>query len=284
MDFIMRGTEQEDGGVKLSYETSWVEQKTYNLNKEEAKACIIPTFRGIETGILPPVIRYVSPSFRNIILERPPQVITLNYYGVLRNNVEEATLLQKFDIPLPWTIYAVSLTDEYQPLDIYVYAAKRSIRSASDRLYLLPITNCELDGKFCIPPISEEIYNTLGESINHAYSSVWSSNFNLDITENVEAAFDSRTPMPIFEGKGDRKVMDTSKLKVANFYKRWEEFTIDEVLNWNWYPAGYGGNDLNVNRLIGMLRDKENQLIDPLYVFNTIRMKVTELKSPVNYE
>lgn len=275
MEFQLNIQEMKDDSVLIKHQNSWTPEQIFLLSQQDAMDAILPHgFNEIETGILPPIVKYLSPSGRNIILERPPQVITLNYYGVIKDKINKETTLQQFDIPLPWTVYGITLDDNYQPLDIYVYAARRPIQGLSDKLFVLPITNCELSGKFCAPLDTARKVSSIGEAINMAYSAVWSSNFNLDITENLEEGFNNWMPKLIFNGRGNRKSMEN--LKISNFYKRWEEFTIDEILSVeDWFPASVSMDGANtVKSLLGNLVDNEIQLIEPLHLYNRLRTRI----------
>lgn len=277
MEFYLKISEKDNNEVLIEHSNSWIDQQYYTLSAEEAMDAIIPNdFANIETGILPPVVKYLSPSGRNIILERPPQVVTLNYHGVLKDKIDKETTLQQFDIALPWTIYGITLNDNYQPLDVYVYATPKPIGSTHALLYLLPITNYELDGKFCAPLNFADEAKTIGEAINLAYSAVWSSSFNLDITEVIEECFDAWKPENIFNGRGDRDVMKS--LKISNFYKRWEEFSLEEVARFtDWLPArmAHDGSTTKVKHLLQLMSENEAQLVDPMHLYNRLRTRIS---------
>lgn len=229
-------------------------------------------------GILPPVVRYISRSGRNILLERPPQLMKVNYYGKPKSEIADATL-QEYDIPLPWTVYGICLGKDFRPYSTYVYGAKRSIRNDTDQLYALPLPNCEMSGKFCTPgeeyqADAEEEEWDIGRGINTAYANIWNSNFNTDIVGNIVSAYRYRLPQAIFEGKGDRKpVADNARPKPSNLLKRWEEFEIEELLDWEWTPAQLNGRPTLVRHLIEELR-KSDQDLNHMYFYNFLRQEL----------
>lgn len=236
----------------------------------------------VSTGILPPVVRYISNTGRSVLLERPPQVVTLNYYGVPKFNITEDTTLQQIDIALPWTMYAMLFNENNYPYDIYVYGMRGSCRSINHELFLLPVTNCELDGKFCPPGTEDGIFpsfDSLSEGINYGYQSIWSSTFNTDIDAIPVRSYAERLPSAIFAGKGDRKrIPNNAAPKTSNLLKRWEEFTLEEVVQWvDWIRP------VENFRVVGHLLqyfDAVEAQMDTNKLYNDIRIAVQQTATP----
>src|SRR5688572_24175063 len=72
--------------------------------------------RNPKIGLLPPVVRWLSPSRRQILLERPPMTMTFTYHAAKQKDVAGAKehIIQ---LPIPWTCYAIELAqDTYYPV------------------------------------------------------------------------------------------------------------------------------------------------------------------------
>ena len=277
MDFklTVRPTGDDDGSV-LVRNANEHENKDVVLSADDAMDKIA-TVRTRKLGVLPPVVRYVSPTGRFILLERPPQVMTFKYYGRERDNIDGAQL-QEYDLPLPWTQYAIGLDRLNRPYFTYVFCTPRAIQTLSDILYVLPLPNCEANAKFCTPYPEwgdEEEAWTVSEGINTAYANIWNSNFNTDIISNVLNAYRMRRPNAIFAGKGKRGEVPKGKApKPSNLFKRWEEFTLEDVSQWiDWVPAVWPDADpVRVENAIVLLKMSERDF-NATYLYNTLRQR-----------
>ncbi len=278
MDFKFIIKEEEDGSVRVASINAH-ENKNITLTQEQGMEMLMVQ-KARRTGILPPVVRYISPTGRFILLERPPQVMNFKYYGKQKNDIEGAQL-QEYDLPLPWTQYAIGLDHLNRPYFTYVFATPRSISSMSDYLYVLPLPNCEANGKFCTPypewgSADDEPWS-ISEGINTAYATIWNSNFNTDIISNILNAYRHRQPSAIFEGKGRRGEVPRDKAKApkpSNLFKRWEEFTLNEIAGWkDWVPAVWPEADpVRVENAISMLNVSERDF-NVTYMHNTLRQR-----------
>jgi len=249
-------------------------QENFSKGHEEAKEAIFNSARR-PTNLLPPVIRYISGSGRFILLERPPQVMDFYYHGTKKNAVSEATL-QEYQLPLPWTTYAIGLDDRYRPYMAHVFCSQTAITGLDHKLFLLPITNYDSEGKFCAPFPIDHVPKGISEGINTAYSVIWESNFNRDIEDCIRLAYQYRRPWSIFQGKGERReIGEGERVKASHLFKRWEEFTLDEVLEWkDWLPIRWNGRkQLRVSDVIVFLRNSEQQFNSTLMI-NKMRQKL----------
>lgn len=274
MDFYLSIRDDKDL-TQVSHQNRWERTpNTESIDKTQA-AEQIGLLNKRSTGVLPPVVRYLSPTGHHVMLERPPQVVTYRYYGKPKGDIDENTTLQEMDIALPWTLYAIGLDNNFNPYMTYVYALQQSIRYMDDPVGLLPLTNCELDGKFCTPSSGEapKKAESIADGVNIAYQNIWSSNFNTDIVSIINRSYRNRAPRAIFDGKGDRGAMPkNAPHKPSNFFKRWEEFTLQEVLQWrDWLPAAIG--ESTVQDVLSLLQSGEVQF-DARQMYNQIRQSV----------
>lgn len=275
--FHVSVSEHGDNKSTVSHRNRWqTEADSFVIDDDFIKSKLKVT-SAKNTGILPPVVRYISPSGRNVLLERPPQVVTLNYYGVPKFSITEETTLQQVDIALPWTLYAFTLNEYNYPYEIHVYGMSKPCQNINQELYLLPVTNYESDGKFCPPTVDGGYveFDTISEGINFGYQSIWSSTFNTDIDACPRIAYQSKRPRAIFDGKGDRKPVPlNAPPKTSNLLKRWEEFTLDEVVQWTDWPRPV--DDMyTVAHLLHYISSIEEQM-DAHKLYNDIRIMTQE--------
>lgn len=253
------------------------ERRNVRLSADEAMDKVI-AIKTRKVGVLPPVVRYISSTGRFILLERPPQIMNFKYYGRDKNNIDGAQL-QEYDLPLPWTQYAIGLDHLNRPYFTYVFCTPRAIQKLSDTLHVLPLPNCEANAKFCTPYPEWDQTETepwsISEGINTAYATIWNSNFNTDIVTNILGAYRARKPSAIFAGKGRRAEVPKGKApKPSNLFKRWEEFTMDDVSRWlDWVPAVWpDANPVRVENAILMLNQSERDF-NATYLYNTLRQR-----------
>ena len=141
-------------------------------------------------GIMPPAVRYISPSRKTAIFERPPCMQTISYMPDARQNIsaEHYATYEKeytFTIPLPWTCYVVSFDNSFWPVVIRMYFRNAPIESIDSTVWLAPMLNFYMNGQLC-PPIAETYEasgGTLGDGIAEAYNRVWNSGFNFDLKD-----------------------------------------------------------------------------------------------------
>lgn len=276
MDFRLRIAER-DGKVFIDRSSDYEPPQQHALIEDEARSkLIVSTNR--TTGVLPPVVRYISGTGRHILLERPPQVMQFKYYGKPKSDIEGAQL-QEMELPLPWTLYAIGLDAKFRPYFTYMFGTQKMITSEQDILFALPVPNCEMNGKFCTPypkwGDDPEPWS-ISEGINTAYTTIWNSNFNTDITSNITQAYRQRQPKAIFDGKGDRRAISKNdRYKPSNLFRRWEEFTLNEVGEWDdWIPAIWpDANPLRVHNVLYMLRNAEREY-NSGFMYNTVRQRL----------
>jgi len=230
------------------------------------------------SGILPPVVRYISKTGRQVILERPPHMATIRYHGVSLGSITKETRLQEFECAMPWTVYAIMLNDRRQPLDMYMFAAHSYIQSEEDPLFLLPVPNCRQNGQFCTPykkPWDSDLSIwSITKGIAAAYDLIWSSSFNADLNIAVGRAYLQRRPSDVFERSGKNPIAASAQHSPAKLYRRWEQFSLTQVAAWRDWPELQWGLELQqgltVGKLIAHLRELETQYQDS-YFFNMLR-------------
>lgn len=187
------------------------------------------------SGVLPPVVRWVSPAGRGVLFERPPQEVTINYFGVKQDAIDEQKTNQQYTLQLPWMLYAVLFDPKFRPAKIRMYAMANSMQGANDHLMMLPLPNIYATGEFCLPLqnqwVTDDAVWTMADGINAAYDQIWESGFNRDVTDLVTRAYSEKAPKQIFANPHPNA-------KAANIMKVWERASRNDIKKWKWMGAG----------------------------------------------
>ena len=212
----------------------------------------------LKTGILPPVVRWMSQSKHYVILERPPMMQTVTFHAAKPDDMEGATE-HTFSLPIPWTLYAIEIGSNYYPEAVSCYSMRGPIRSARDVIGILPLPNHYNSGGICLPPYRPVPCENLAQGINAAYQLAWHSGFNHDLNQAIKFAIALKRPHTIF-GK------ISGRITALKMFKQWAKLDLEEVLEINdWTsPSGYGsgfnyvaGAMTTVNHLINRLQVKD---------------------------
>lgn len=225
-----------------------------------------------DSGVLPPVVRWVSPQRKYAILERPPQTLDVHYYGVKAGLVSKAKL-QEHTIALPWTVYCVGFDAYMRPSETYVFASTGPIKDINHQLFVLPLTNTYANGRFCLPNLPEATLAmdkpwSMGEGLNASFGQVWMSNFNTDITDTCINSHRNRRPAIFYP---DDPKINYAKIKPANILKRWSQLSIEEVVAIEDWPLPNGNNDYRLFQLMGDAMNWENTNYNSNVLYNSIR-------------
>src|SRR3990167_1261379 len=125
----------------MSFELE-IENGTISGTYEGLKLASVPEQRLVDylvnlrpkdTGLLPPVVRHISPSRKFVIFERPPGIKKISFVSLrLDKIIEGKTKYQEYSLPMPWTVYAVGISDKGRPYPIYVFARNAPLSSSED--------------------------------------------------------------------------------------------------------------------------------------------------------
>lgn len=174
------------------------------------------------TGVLPPGVRWVSSSGRQVLFERPPRRARLQYSPKPANDNDPKW--RDVEIELPWQVYAIVFSNDFQIRSLTTYAAQHQLTSFDDYLGLMPLPNTHQDGHFCLPA-SQPSAESLAEAIQNAYQMMWHSKFNMDVWDLMHQGLISARPRIMVA----EPTVPTAP-KASRLLKRWEELTRDEVL------------------------------------------------------
>ena len=184
-----------------------------------------------EVGLLPPGVRWVSPSHKIWVFERAPETITIEHAAAFLDEVDDDTERRTYDLRMPWLAYVVDLDQTYYPESIFVYALNGPIRDRRDFIGVLPLSNFSTAGKLCQPHRGQvnEQPKSIGEGLMLAYRMVWSSGFNMDLDANFHWCLGLKKPLSLFSGRQTYHPRDITRA--------WERLTDAQVEAINDWPA-----------------------------------------------
>jgi len=193
-----------------------------------------------QDNLIPPGLKYV---FNNhVVYERPPTYKLINTYGVMLDQVEEHSKQHSYYLPIPWQLYIVEFDNNLRTSNVRMYFMNTPLLSEHQILYLPPIPNFYVNGSLCRPFFNsmediEKYSQDLSGIINSSYDWVWSSNFNLDLTETISSIYSQSNPVEISSSRiGDHNYTHyrLPMICVNDTYARWEQFDLNQVTNFIW--------------------------------------------------
>lgn len=240
---------------------------------DDKVAAALQAFRATttHTGVLPPVVRWVSPNRRSVLLERAPQMVTIRFHGRPKAEVDEVEE-QQYDIMLPWMAYAITVDHHNRPMEVYLFVLDGPLQANDQRLYDLPLTNLYPEGRFCLPDsydYSPEPWD-LGRGVATAVEMVWASSFNTDLTGMIDRAFQGRRPVEIMDFIA-AKTGGRLRTSAANILKAWADITEQDAnapVNFSWQPAGTYST---VGDIIAKLSAEEGGATSPAYLLTSLQ-------------
>ena len=259
-------------------------QKTYTVADSEdfitSHGYFYETFSGkkslkIPSGIIPPGLLYASEEM--LIFERPPSIQTITWTPSMLDDINEESSYNTYQIPVPWQVYFVSFSkaEQYHIINnIRLAFCSSPLNSFDQPLYLPPITNFYTTSEMCQPSYSlyEDLIDgtdTIAGIMQKAYTQVWSSGMNVDLTASVlkhlkHFAFDSlqiigascrlRPSTIHYKNTVARHCSNlpsaieptsyyTNSSLVHSFYQSWEKIPLSEICSMEWAPIDTTVND-----------------------------------------
>jgi hypothetical protein len=195
----------------------------------------------VGSGILPPVMRFISSDFRRFIVERPPFFATIS---VKKDKAYNKTKPEEYTLAMPWTVYGIRFGSTVDMKDKSKWAASlhlwfrpTQIFTEEDKLYVPLLPNSYQGGDVCQWTMStghtEDMNDTninVGTIVNTIIASYWSSIFNFDITSNFQEKY---IPQPL---RSSTSFYGTSAMAISVLDK-WAELDMPEVLDLEWTPV-----------------------------------------------
>ena len=231
----------------------------------------------IDTGIMPPGVRYVGRNY--VVFERPPTFQNVfyvpsrvedmyeeydedvdneeysesdrNYYNPKDNQIA-------YRLPIPWQLYIATFDENYLCATVHMYFMNTSLFSTDQVLWAPTIPNFYSNALLCRPMFDnmEEIdryeKNVKGV-IETAYDWVWNNGTNNDLNETLvqlcvqqpehpilKAIPDQIKPRFSFSYLGTRHYFESDK--VCHFFAAWETLSIPDILTHPWPNPSSGSH------------------------------------------
>lgn len=184
--------------------------------------------------LIPPGLKYLYKNF--LVYERPPTHKLIHCYSQNLEEINSDSKLYSFYIPIPWQLYIAEFDDNLRTYSVRMYFMNAPLSSDSQHLYLPYIPNFYTNGKLCRPFFSSyddisRYSQTIAGVIESSYDWVWSSNFNLDLTETISSIYLQKNPIEISRGKRDINYINfrIPFSVVSETYKVIESFSLSEI-------------------------------------------------------
>lgn len=207
-----------------------------------------------ETGLLPPVVRWMSPTRRWIMLERPPTMQTIKFHAGKPYDIDEGKIREHIiQLPIPWTLHLMMLGSDYYPEMIAVYGLYGPLSSTKNKVFSLPLVNHYTTSALCMPPRQDANLRSVADGIALGYSIAWHAGFNHDLNESIKLAAQYRRPSPIFADM-------TGRITALKAYRKWSKFSLEEVAGWqDWLrPNGFGAPNTGLHFAGGTMASVDN--------------------------
>lgn len=227
----------------------------------------------IDSGLLPPVVRWISSDFKRFIVERPPFEASIRVkIGCASNDEAE---WRSYKIPIPWTVYCIRLDPKSNSLvELYVFSRPEQIFTEADELFSLPVPNTYGHGEVCVGHSMDSDKMTgwsTEQTLNHVINNFWSSEFNIDLSDFLDP---SHCPPLYSHGQDDYYDADfeypeeVARDWVDAFFNTWSSMSIEQVLDLPWHPNSSVGTwiksytNVNNDQNIHVASSSKNPLLD----------------------
>lgn len=117
----------------------------------------------IDLGLLPPAVRWLSADGLGVILERPPQQLTISYRETL------------YTICVPWTIWGIRLNTNRTVDKSFLFARPFPLASLEDELYAFPLPNMANNSAIALPSVRK---GHLGQALMEMVETYWNRPFS----------------------------------------------------------------------------------------------------------
>lgn len=117
---------------------------------------------GIELGLLPPAVRWVSSDGLGVVLERPPQMVNVAHKD------------ETYTIAIPWTVWGIRLGPELLVEKAFLFARPYPLSTMNDELFALPLPNM---GSGCEITLPNKRGETIGQRLMPMVEGYWKRPF-----------------------------------------------------------------------------------------------------------
>lgn len=226
----------EHGYSELTYYNEWMKDSLFvSLFKKTEN-----NYDYSSKSLIPPGLIHIDKNF--LVFERPPTHKLIRIYNQYLHDISDDTRLYSYYLPIPWQVYIV----EFDPNNnrtclVKMFFSQSSLHSFDQQLFLPPIPNFYVNGLLCRPFFNsmddiERYSPDISGIIESAYDWVWSSNFNLDLSETISSVYVQKNPIELSRGMTDiSHVSYKLGMNVINqLYTYWESLSLSEVSSFKW--------------------------------------------------
>jgi hypothetical protein len=218
------------------------EEYLFDLIKKDNSSTLLSS----SNNLIPPGFKYIYKN--HIVYERPPTHKLIHCYAAYLDQIESTTKLHSYYIPIPWQLYIAEFDDSTNRVtNVRMYFMNSPLLSEDQILYLPPIPNFYVNSALCRPFFSSlediEKYTPDISGIIHAsYDWVWSSNFNLDLTETISSIYTQNNPVQIASSDFVDNSYKLYRLNMFHLHKTYsllETFSLNDVTSFVWPNPAY---------------------------------------------
>ena len=227
---------EDQNEFQFTYYNEWMKDNIFISLYQDSK----DTYNYNSNSIIPPGLIHIDKNF--LVFERPPTHKLIRIYNQYLHDINDDTRLYSYYLPIPWQVYIV----EFDPNNnrtclVKMFFSKSSLVNFDQQLFLPPIPNFYVNGLLCRPFFTSmddiERYSAdVPGIIESAYDWIWSSNFNLDLSETISSVYVQKKPIQLSRGMTDSSHLSYKLgMSVINqLYTYWESLPLSEVTSFNW--------------------------------------------------
>ena len=182
------------------------------------------------SGLLPPAVRYISEDRKCVIFERPPAHQTVEFILESQEMADKTNRERyTYNLPVPWTVYAIIFDDYYLPVSTYCFFRNKPIESFNSYLGLVPMLNFYSSSKLC-PPVAahtSDLKPSLSNGLSIAFDMVWYSGWNMDLLDAMKIGASCGAPTKNFNTGSNRS-------STLAWYQAWSQLSMEDILKVGW--------------------------------------------------
>lgn len=209
-------------------------------------------------NFIQPGLKYLSTNY--LVYERPPSHKLVNCYLDNLHNIDpDNTPSVSYYLPIPWQLYIVGFDNLSKRIHtVRMYFMNSPLYSSDQTLYLPYIPNFYSNGSLCRPFFSsmediERYSQDVSGMIEASYDWVWSSNFNLDLTESISQIYSQNRPSIVSRNIRTLEYINyrVSPHVIKDTYSQIEKLSLSDVSSLEWTNPSllnhYTSDDENVD-------------------------------------
>jgi hypothetical protein len=187
---------------------------------------------GAPSGLFPAGLRWISPDWKTVVIERPPQFHTMAYAAMMRSGAHGH---KQYRIPVPWQVYIVRFSGDTYPPALSAFVRPAQLEKLDDPLYVYPLPNVGGTGGVCMHVedswpefIKQKPAPALADRAFFMINALWMSGFNHNMGNVLSEQFRHAKQF-------QNKVAHLDGHKVL---EELEKVPLTEIVNWDFPTTG----------------------------------------------